>query len=164
MESTFDLQYLERGAKLNLKKGVVATKTQTGVLLGLEETEVIENTQSVAFSKNGFCGSRYKVNVLLSEKQSDEKWKTLRVDEEKIPENAVFRFREEGDRMRVFGGGTKSLKKLFNERKIDVFDRAHLPVLAVGNEVLAVCGVEICDSVKVEENTKKTVFLQLQNV
>lgn len=164
LESTFDLQYLERGAKLNLKKGVVATKTQTGVLLGLEETEVIENTQSVAFSKNGFCGSRYKVNVLLSEKQSDEKWKTLRVDEEKIPENAVFRFREEGDRMRVFGGGTKSLKKLFNERKIDVFDRAHLPVLAVGNEVLAVCGVEICDSVKVEENTKKTVFLQLQNV
>ena len=162
LENAFDLQYLERGAKLNLKKGVVATKTQKGIFLALEETDTTENTQNAVYSKNGFCGSKYKVNVLLSEKPSDGEWKTLRIDEEKIPANAVFRFRGEGDRMRVFGGGTKSLKKLFNERKIDVLDRAHLPVLAVESEVLAVCGVEISDSVKVEENTKKTVFLQLQ--
>lgn len=164
LESVFGLQKLERGARLNLKKGVVATKTQTGVFLFVEEpqTEIAENTQGVPFCVNGFYGSKYKVNVVFNEEPSVKGYKTLRLDAKKIPESAVFRFRQEGDYMRVFGGGTKSLKKLFNERKVPVKDRAHLPVIAVDSEVLAVCGVEICDSVKVNEDTTKTVFLQIE--
>ena len=102
----------------------------------------------------------YGVRVAFEESQSAGEFKTLRLDLNKIPHNAVFRFRQESDYIRVFGGRTKTLKKLFNERKIPVADRAHLPVIAVENEILAVCGVEIADSVKVDDNAKPA-FLQL---
>ena len=162
LESVFALQDLERGAKLNLKKGVVATKTQNGICIALETDNALpeENAQSLPFSVDGFCGAVYGVHVVFEERESVGEWKTLRLDLNKIPDNAVFRFRQEGDYIRVFGGTTKSLKKLFNERKIPVTDRAHLPVIAVGSEVLAVCGVEIADSVKVDENAK-LAFLQI---
>ena len=86
------------------------------------------------------------------------------MDLDKIPKDAVFRFRKDGDRISKFGGTTKSLKKYFNEKKIPVEERAYLPLIASGEtgEVYAVCGVEIADCVKVDESTKNAVYIILQ--
>ena len=54
----------------------------------------------------------------------------------------AVRARREGDRLRLWGRGcSKSLKKLFAEARIPAFRRARTPVLAVGDEVLAVPGL-----------------------
>ena len=97
---------------------------------------------------------------------NDEKndWKTLKIDVEKLPADAVFRFRKEGDKISAFGGGTKTLKKFFNEKKIPVQEREYLPLIADKNSdtVYVIGGVEIADSVKVSETTKKILYVQLQ--
>jgi tRNA(Ile)-lysidine synthetase-like protein len=76
----------------------------------------------------------------------------------------VFRFRKEGDFIRRFGSGKKTLKKFFNEEKTPVAEREYLPVIAEkdGSEVYAVCGVEISESVKITEGTKKTLYITIQ--
>lgn len=76
------------------------------------------------------------------------------VDAKKIPTNAVWRFREDGDLIEKFGGGTKSLSDYLIDKKVPSRIRHNLPVLAVNNEILIIAGVEISNKVKVDDNTR----------
>ena len=63
----------------------------------------------------------------------------------RLYENPVLRSRAEGDTIRL-PGGTKSLKKLFIDRKIPAFQREFIPVIADDHGVAAVYGIGIsCD-------------------
>ncbi|MBQ7801324.1 MAG: tRNA lysidine(34) synthetase TilS [Oscillospiraceae bacterium] len=52
----------------------------------------------------------------------------------------ILRPRLPGDRIRL-SGGTKSLKKLFIDRKIPAAERSRVPVIADDSGVIAVCGI-----------------------
>lgn len=75
---------------------------------------------------------------------------SLLIDYRKVPKGAVWRFREDGDVFTKFGGGTKKLKSFMIDKKIPSRLRDSIPVLAYGNEIFAIAGVEISDKVKVE--------------
>lgn len=77
----------------------------------------------------------------------------LRFDLDKIPEDAVFRLRRQGDTFTKFGGGSKPLKKYLIDKKIPQRRRDGLILIASGGEAYVICGVEISDKVKVEENS-----------
>lgn len=77
----------------------------------------------------------------------------LRVDMLSVPTNAVVRFRREGDVFQKFGGGTKPLCKYLIDKKVPQRNRDKLPLIAVDNNVLVVCGVEISDIVKTSDNS-----------
>ena len=62
---------------------------------------------------------------------------------EAVLADAVIRTREDGDYMAKFGGGTKSLKKILIDLKVERAARQTLPVCAVGKEILFVAGLEI---------------------
>lgn len=167
LNSLFSLQSAERGARLDLPKGVRAEKADKGICL-----YILKNTgektlplgEEKPFSKNGFDGGRYEVNV---EKEPpvprETKWRVLKIDGDKLPKDATFRFRREGDYFEKFGGNTKSLKKFFNEEKIDVKTRACLPLIASkeGGEVYVVCGVEISQRLKITENTRNALYITI---
>ena len=163
LNSLFDLQNLERGAKLDLPCLTEAIKTERGVLLRRRSERVsVVKPQPKKFDFDGFDGGRYE--VILSRKPIDEPnlWgKVLRADGDKL-DGAFFRFREDGDEIKRFGGGTKSLKKFFNEEKIPAKEREFLPLIAKGKEILAVCGVEIAESVKITKSTEKVVYLAVR--
>ena len=55
-------------------------------------------------------------------------------------EELILRSRREGDAIQL-SGGTKSLKKLFIDRKIPAWERSRIPVLANGSDVVAVMGI-----------------------
>lgn len=74
----------------------------------------------------------------------------LYFDYRKVPKTATWRFREDGDTFTKFGGGSKKLKAYLIDKKIPVRARNFLPVLADGNEVYVIAGVEISDKVKVQ--------------
>ncbi len=58
-----------------------------------------------------------------------------------VPRGRLYlRGRREGDSIRL-PGGTKSLKKLFIDRKIPAARRPHIPVLCDDGGVVAVCGI-----------------------
>ena len=75
-------------------------------------------------------------------------------DLNKIPKNAVVRTRQDGDMFEKFGGGTKKLNDYFIDLKIPQLERDQIPLLAIGNEVLAIFGVAISNKIKVDETTK----------
>lgn len=82
-------------------------------------------------------------------------------DMEMIPPTAVLRTRREGDTFTPFGGNRKKLKKYLTDKKISARAGRELPLIADGDEVLAVCGVEISDKIKVTEATSRKAYLTL---
>lgn len=77
----------------------------------------------------------------------------LTIDFGKLPQNAVIRSFEQGDVFTKFGGGTKPLNRYFIDKKIPERKRKTIPVIAAGNTVLVICGVEIADSLRTDENS-----------
>ena len=70
---------------------------------------------------------------------------------------AVIRTRRDGDVFTKFGGGTKSLNDYFTDKKIPLRLRDGIPLIVSGNKVLAIGGVEISNSVKIDKDTKRIV-------
>jgi len=76
------------------------------------------------------------------------------VDANRIPTNAVWRTRQEGDIFSPLGlNGTKKLKDYFIDKKIPQRMRANIPVLATGNKILVVADIEIADEIKTTPDT-----------
>jgi tRNA(Ile)-lysidine synthase len=164
LENAYELQGLERGARLSFPKGVEAEKREEGICFYKAFEEVLEDKKPMqSFSLNGFDGGRYAVSVSLNPIQEENGWRVLKVDGEKIPKTALYRYRQEGDFIQRFGGGKKTLKKFFNEEKTPVGERAYLPLIAEENgEVYVVCGVEISEKVKVTANTKSPLYITIR--
>ena len=165
LESVYSLQQSERGAKICLPQGVIAQKVERGIAFFMQSEEELLPPAPKAekpFSLSGFDGGRYAVNVSLEPIEASKE-KVLRVDMDKLPKNAVFRFRKDGDVIKSFGG-SKSLKKFFNEKKIPTKERAFLPLIAEkdSSEVLVVCGVEISERVKIRSETQSVLYITLQ--
>lgn len=74
--------------------------------------------------------------------------RTLVLEGAGLPEGCLLRTRQRGDFFQKFGGGTKKLKDFFIDRKLPRPLRDRLPLLVCGEEVLAVCGVEISEKVR----------------
>ena len=74
----------------------------------------------------------------------------------KLPANAVWRFREEGDVFSPLGlDGSKKLKDYFIDKKVPQRMRNEIPLLADGNKILAIADIEIADEIKVTNDTKR---------
>ena len=167
LDGVYGLQASERGSEIHLPKGIRAVKTERGISLSIEKGEKLLPPVSVEkpFSLDGFDGGRYAVSVSTSAPdRAESEWRVLRIDGDELPKDAVFRFRKEGDEIEKFGGGRKSLKKFFNERKLPVGERAHLPLVASAStgEVYAVCGVEIAEGLRVTESTSSVLYITLR--
>jgi len=89
--------------------------------------------------------------------------KKLFFDGDTIPQGAVIRFRRDGDKFRPYSCGEKKLKKYFIDKKIAQSRREIIPLIAVGNEILVVCGVEISDNIKCTSQTKNIMSLEIIN-
>ena len=85
----------------------------------------------------------------------------LFVDADAIPEKAVFRSPQPGDRFCRYGGLTKKLGDYLTDRKIPLRERLALPVLAVGAQVLCVLPLEIAEEVKITPKTTRILRLKL---
>ena len=165
MQALFDLQFSERGKKFEFC-GLVAFNEgdRIGIcvksqLLPIRDSILLKDYLSE--EKSDFCGVKLSLNNKLGREYalnnaiSCENGKVLMLDFSLLPDNTEIRFRRPDDRFRKFGSGEKSLNDFFTDKKISVRLRDRIPVIACGNNVLAVCGVEISDSVKISENMRE---------
>ena len=79
----------------------------------------------------------------------------LLVDLDAFPAGCVVRLRREGDEITPYHAPHKTLKKFLTDKKIPARLSQKLPVIAKGSEVFVVVGVEIADSVKVTDATRR---------
>lgn len=161
LQALFDLQALPLGSVLTLPKGIIAEREQAQIVLQKESDKPVLPTppsHAQPFSITDFDGGRYTLSVSLTPFEGED---ALRIDVDKLPKGAVFRFRQEGDYIQKFGGEGKSLKKFLNERKIPKQERPFLPLIASehGGEVFVVGGEEISQKLCVDENTKRIAYI-----
>ena len=136
------------GKRISLPFALVAVNDYDKVTI-VKNSAVEEYSFEIPFSTGLTDTPLGKVAV---DKQKQEG--CLAVDLNKIPQSAVFRTRRQGDVFTKFGGGgTKPLNRYLIDKKIPQRLRNGLLLVADKNVVLAICGVEISDAVKVEENS-----------
>lgn len=100
------------------------------------------------------------INTVMTRKFELDKYTHL-IDAGKLPKDAVWRYRKDGDFITKFGGGTKSLSDYLIDKKVPVRLRKIIPVLASENEIFVIAGVEISDKVKIDENTKSAYGIEV---
>lgn len=135
------------GKRVNLPFNYVATNDYSCVTI---EKNVVESAQDFEIL---FKLGRTVTPMGTVEVSSEYLPESLRIDVNAIPSNAVFRIKRDGDVFTKFGGGTKPLRKYLIDKKIPQRERNQLLLIADGNDVLVICGVEISDKVKVAPNS-----------
>ncbi len=139
----------ENGSRLYLPFEAIVFKEYDYITISnrkQESTELNQPLKCGEFDVDGFG----KVSVKRV-KDFNVKEGQLLIDWRKVPKTAVWRFRQDGDVFTKFGGGTKKLKSYLIDKKVPLRQRGVIPVLADGNDILAIAGIEISDKVKVED-------------
>lgn len=110
------------------------------------------------FEKFGIRVDRVKAEDIPAELKGDGS--VLYVDADSVA-GAVIRRRRDGDSIKKFGGGSKSLGNFLTDKKVPKRKRDGLAVIAVGGEALAVAGVDISARCRVSEGTKAAYRISL---
>lgn len=146
--SVLGLKNSQSGAVITLPKNITATKEYDSVIFSKENK--IENLDEVPFTfQNVEFGGR---KIVVTDGELDKPY--LLFDKDKIPSGAVIRTRRDGDVFTKFGGGTKKLKEYLIDKKIPLSERNGLPLVAKGNVVYMILGIEISNLVRIDDRTK----------
>ena len=143
--------YGENGKKIKLPNNLTVFKEY-------DHITIINKKKEKAELKQEFCSGKFTVEnfgtiTVKRTKNRDLAEGELMLDAKKLPEDAEWRFRQRGDVFEKFGGGTKKLKDYLIDKKIPARIRENIPVLASGKTIYAIAGVEISESVRVDETT-----------
>lgn len=140
----------ENGKKIKLPYEVTVSKEYEYLTFTnnyVERPMMMRNLKCEDFEAKDF--GVVSVKRVKADKMNDDK--ALYFDFRKLPKDVKWRYREEGDVFEKFGGGTKKLKAFLIDKKIPVRKRDLIPVLASGNEVYVIAGVEVSEKVRVED-------------
>lgn len=141
------------GDSIDLPFGIKVYKEYDYISLALKSNA--KQKTSYAFKKGKTYFDGYGLIRVVATKFFTIKDHSHLVDVNKIPSEASWRFRKTGDEFTPFGGGTKTLKEYFIDKKIPQRLRDNIPVLAIGNQILAVADIEISDNIKVDDTTSQ---------
>lgn len=147
------------GKRVSLSHGLCARFSYGELILFFENEETKDETETVLTDTGVYCAAG---GMLIVEDAGLEKEKGVHyADKEKLFDcRLTLRTRRDGDRFKPYASGTKKLKEYLIDKKIPREDRDGLVLLADGDEILYVGGVEISDKICVDENTKNTVVLR----
>ncbi len=171
IEALLGLRAAQSGARVCLPAPLCAVREYEWVRLFRANGEQVEQG---AFSERAFCEGTFvfpRGTLTVERRQGAEEplcgegegaRRALVLDAEALPAGCVLRTLQTGDVFCRFGGGTKSLKKALSDKKIPARVRAALPVVAKENNIFAVCGVEIAESVKMTRHTRAVYILRYE--
>ena len=142
----------ENGTKISLVNGLSVIKEYN--FITFTNRRVKTSHKKYKFKKGKLDISGYGLIETITTRKFEIGKYTHLIDASKLPKDAEWRFRKDGDMFEKFGGGTKSLSDYLIDKKVPVRLRAITPVLAIGNEILIIAGVEISNKLKVDKNTK----------
>ena len=151
----------KNGTKINLPNKIKAS-------LDYDELTIFVPKVKKEFVPKDFkTGKTYFNNIMVNIKKTnkfDIKMPNCHVlDADKLPRDAKWRIRQNGDVFAKFGSGEKKLKDYFIDKKVPNMAREEIPVLASGNQIYCVLGYEISEKVKVTDNTKKAYVINYIN-
>ena len=131
--------------------------------LSAKSVGTIEKSEINSFP---FCDFGLKLTEITGESlKSQQKFNSLflnnAIDCDKICGKLILRGRVNGDEIRLSKRKcTKSLKKLFQEAKIEEILRDSVPVLADDNGIVFVAGFGVAERCQVDESSKKIILVR----
>ena len=142
----------QNGTKINLPNSVTVIKEYTHVTL--TNKNYTPSNKSIPLEKGSVEFPNFGIiESIMTRKISLDSYTHI-IDYNKLPKGAEWRYRREKDIFEKFGGGTKTLKEYFIDKKIPARLRNFIPVLAKGNEIYVIAGIEISEKVRIDENSK----------
>lgn len=155
LESLLSLKDSPNNARINLPYGYDAYRSY-------DKLCIVKRVESTSYECEFDPRRRYEFGgFTYTFLPTDKLKKSLSFDIDKIPEGALVRTRREGDKFKRYGGGTKSLGDYLTDKKIPLYLRDKLLVIAKDSIVYAVLGVEIADQVKIDEETKNIYLINI---
>jgi len=150
----------ENGSRVDLPNNLYGTKEYEYLVLVRRVPTSVSKIYSFKVGRTLFSEyGQIIVSKTISHKDAVSRGLMV-VDVDKLPRNSKWRIRKDGDTFTKFGGGTKSLNSYLIDKKIPTRLRDKLPVLAYGNEIYAIAGVEISDKVKTDRETLEAYVLE----
>ena len=151
-----ELIKLPVNSMMNFPHGVIAKRVYEGVALYKNQGK------KKAFGEYLFCVGETFIDGygtiqvdIVSPEDVNYGDGTLYVDYYKIPINAVWRSRKQGDMFAKLGSGSKKLNDYFTDKKIELNLRDNIPVLAKKDNIFVVAEQNISEYVKVDSATDK---------
>ena len=146
------VQNCKNGAILNLPHNIMAELRQNSVLFYTQKKK--ENiTYTFMLGKNQLPnGKIIEANIINEDIVFGGG--NYYADYHKIPQNAVWRTRKQGDVFQKLGShGKKSLNDYFTDKKLSLPERDNAVLLVSDNNVLIVLGYDISDNIKIDSDT-----------
>ncbi len=157
IELLLELARQQNGTKLNMPHKIVAYN-ENGEVVITKAVQIQDINIPFGEGMYDLNGSELIIEKVKARIANDN---ALYIAGESIPADAVIRYRKDGDEILKFGGGRKSLGDFFTDKKIAVRLRSTTPVIASGNDILCVVGLEISKQVQIEESTSEIYKIQL---
>ena len=151
VDAVYALTKNEAGSEVTLPNNVTAVKSYNEIIF---YTDNPQKPLTIIPYTEGEIALPYNRVIIKKVETANYESGINYFDGNKIPKNAVIRYRQDGDVFTKFGGGAKKLKDYFIDKKIPVRERDFIPLIAYNNEVLVVLGVEISETVKITSDTE----------
>ena len=144
-----------------LPHGTVARKIYSGIKLEKNVEKPVKNKEfEFTLGETDFMGiGTINAQLVASDTVVYEQG-VIYADYSKISNNAVWRTRRLNDRFAKLGTGTKKLNDYFTDKKIEIEKRDEIPVLASGNMIYVVAGLDISENVKIDASTDQIVKIE----
>ena len=163
---TIDLPYQVRAYRdyEGIRLQGAAYKPETGENIQvlpelLLHTEDVEGISTVASEEDNIRLTFEDGSVKNLSQNSCIRW----FDYDKIAENVMVRFKEEGDFLVISPeGDKKKLKKYFVDSKIPSDKRGGIPLVVSGNDVLWIIGYRTGEGARITKSTKKLLKMEIK--
>ena len=153
-----ELFKMKTGSMQNFPMNIVAYKDYD--CISLKQAKDLQKLEEIAFEIPAkFEKNKISVSVGFAKEVKFDKDKHY-LDYIKIPHEAVWRTRKNGDVFCKLGGCKKTLSNYFTDKKIVQRERDNILLLCYKNEVLLVAGYDISELVKIDETTDKVVEIK----
>ena len=153
----------KNGATCNLPHGIVAELRQDKVLFYGKTQQTGKNCVFCLGNNNLPNGTTVKICKMDNNFEFGDG--NFYVDYLKIPQNAVWRTRKDGDVFNKLGSrGKKKLNDYFTDKKLSLQERNNTILLASGNNVLLVLGYDVSESIKIDSSTQEIIKIDYVNI
>lgn len=145
-------------ASVSLPRGICA-RIENGALIFCADIEKEDHEDfDIPFSEGSLCAQGTVIEIEKNTaKKADTNAIFLEIKCSSLQGGAHFRTRKEGDVIRS-GKINKKVKKLMSEKKIPLALRARLPILAMGEEILWIPSVAVCDRIKADKINEEDFY------
>ena len=157
-DMVYSLNELKSGSTIKLPHSINVIKSYDKIIITKNSIEKISDEISFKVGKIKFNNKIITIEKCKQD-EIDFNSKYKFADYDKIPSDAVFRTRQNGDIFTKIGSGTIKLSDYLIDKKIPQRERDNLVLLASGKNILWICGVEISSNIIIDSSTENFIKL-----